>query len=76
MLFSSEAAVNSEFVQDELLDAWTNGKQIFNIQLDDARFIPMWENRFAANQLIAIDSYPEKIVSALPMCTRNDKTEM
>ena len=39
MLFSSEAAVNSEFVQDELLDAWMNGKQIFNIQLDDRRII-------------------------------------
>ncbi len=76
MLFSSEAAVNSEFVQDELLDAWTNGKQIFNIQLDDARFIPMFEKRLADNQRISIDSYQEKIVSALPMCTRNDKTEM
>ena len=75
MLFSSEAAVNSEFVQDELLDAWTNGKQIFNIQLDDARFIPMFEKRLADNQRISIDSYQEKIVSALPMCTRNDKTE-
>ena len=72
ILFSSKASVNSEYVQDEIIEAWTNMKKIYVIQLDDAEFAPAFEKRLSENQKITIDNYEKKIISALPKEAKTD----
>lgn len=55
ILFSSQDASNSEYVQDEIIEAWTNGKKIYTVQLDNASFPPSFEKRLSEHQKLAVD---------------------